>query len=171
MAGAGILFVDTESKSVLAGFHPKLNRLSGFGGKQRGEERPEQTAVREVVEELFGIFTLSEEHIDMFAGQLRASKLYSEYTLFIEPLETVFELSTFLSKNGYFSPFYTQLPISVSELLQQRILCKTTEVTELSLFALRDISDMKYMLTSEFYADLTSLSLKPAPSASTTSPV
>ena len=44
-AGAGILFVEVQSKSVLAGFHPKLNRLSGFGGKSHGEEKPEQTAV------------------------------------------------------------------------------------------------------------------------------
>jgi len=168
---AGILFVDTESKSVLAGFHPKLNRLSGFGGKQRGEERPEQTAVREVVEELFGIFTLTEEHIDVFAEKLRASKLYSEYTLFIEPLETVFELSTFLSKNGYFSAFYSQLPLSVSQLIGHRILSKTSEVSDISLFAIRDIGDMRHALTSEFYADLTTLSLKPAPGASEASPV
>jgi hypothetical protein len=168
---AGILFLDGQSKSVLAGFHPKLNRLSGFGGKQRGEERPEQTAVREVVEELFGIFTLSEEHIDMFAGQLRASKLYSEYTLFIEPIETVFELSTFLSKNGYFSPFYSQLPLSVSHLIGHRILSKTSEVSDVSLFAIRDMSDMKYMLTSEFYADISTLLLQPAPGASAAFPV
>lgn len=171
MSGAGILFVDTESKCVLAGFHPKLNRLSGFGGKGRGEEKPEQTAVREVIEELFGVFNLAPEHINVFASKLVASKIYSEYTLFIESLETIFELSTFLSKNGYFSPFYLQLPSSVSDLLQKRILYKTTEVTELSLFALRDIGDLRYMLTSEFYTDLTTLSLKPDPGASIASPV
>ena len=161
MAGAGILFVDTESKSVLAGFHPKLNRLSGFGGKSRGEEKPEQTAVREVVEELFGVFTLTEDHLAVFAKKLHSSKLYSEYTLFIEPLETVFELSGFLSKNGYFSPFYSEFPLCVEDLIGRRFLSKTTEVTEISLFALRDSSDMKYILTSEFYADISTLFLKP----------
>ena len=170
-AGAGILFVEAQSKSVLAGFHPKLNRLSGFGGKSHGEEKPEQTAVREVVEELFGVFNLAPEHINVFAGQLRASKVYSEYTLFIEPLETIFELSAFLSKNGYFSPFYNQLPLSVSELIYHRILSKTTEVTDISLFALRDIGDMRHALTPEFYADLTTLSLKPDPGASGAFPV
>ena len=154
---AGILFVDTQSKSVLAGFHPKLNRLSGFGGKSRGEETAAQTAVREVAEELFGVFNLSEEHIDTFAEELGNPKVYDGYSLFIEPIETVFKLSTFLSKNGYFSPFYSHIPISVSELIYHRILSKTSEVTEVSLFALRDIGDMRHALTLEFYADISTL--------------
>jgi hypothetical protein len=154
---AGILFVDTQSKSVLAGFHPKLNRLSGFGGKSRGEETAAQTAVREVAEELFGVFNLSKEHIDSFADGLDDPKVYDGYSLFIEPIETVFKLSTFLSKNGYFSPFYSHLPISVSELIYHRIPSKTAEITEVSLFALRDIGDMRNALTLEFYADLSTL--------------
>lgn len=162
---AGILFVDGQSRSVLAGFHPKLNRLSGFGGKSRGEETAEQTAVREVVEELFGVFTLTEEHIDVFAEKLHSSKLYSEYTVFIEPIETIFELSTFLSKNGYFSPFYNEFPLSISELIYHRILSETSEVSDISLFALRDIGDMRHALTSEFYTDLSTLLLQPSPDA------
>ena len=154
---AGILFVDSQSKSVLAGFHPKLNRLSGFGGKRYGEELPEQTAVREVTEELFGVFTLSEEHINEFAEELGTSTVYDGYSLFIESIETVFKLSTFLSKNGYFSPFYTQLPISVSELIHHRILSKTTEVTDISLFAIRDLGDLRHMLTLEFFVDISTL--------------
>lgn len=171
MAGAGILFVEVQSKSVLAGFHPKLNRLSGFGGKSHGEEKSEQTAVREVVEELFGVFNLAPEHIQAFADELGSPRVYDGYSLFVEPIETVFKLSAFLSKNGYFSPFYNQLPLSVSELIYHRILSKTTEVTDISLFALRDIGDMRHALTPEFYADLTTLSLKPAPSASGAFPV
>lgn len=170
-AGAGILFVEVQSKSVLAGFHPKLNRLSGFGGKSHGEEKSEQTAVREVVEELFGVFNLAPEHIQAFADELGSPRVYDGYSLFVEPIETVFKLSAFLSKNGYFSPFYNQLPLSVSELIYHRILSKTTEVTDISLFALRDIGDMRHALTPEFYADLTTLSLKPAPSASGAFPV
>ena len=162
---AGILFVDGQSRSVLAGFHPKLNRLSGFGGKSKEEETAEQTAVREVVEELFGVFTLTEEHIDVFAEKLHSSKLYSEYTVFIEPIETIFELSTFLSKNGYFSPFYNEFPLSISELIYHRILSETSEVSDISLFALRDIGDMRHALTSEFYTDLSTLLLQPSPDA------
>ena len=154
---AGILFVDTQSKSVLAGFHPKLNRLSGFGGKSQGEETAVQTAVREVTEELFGIFNLSKEHINVFAEELGSPKISNGYSLFIEPIETVFKLSTFLSKNGYFSSFYTNLPLSVSELIHHRILSKTTEVTDISLFNLRDIGDMRHALTLEFYADISTL--------------
>ena len=156
-AGAGILFVEVQSKSVLAGFHPKLNRLSGFGGKSHGEEKPEQTAVREVVEELFGVFNLAPEHIQAFADELGSPRVYDGYSLFVEPIETVFKLSAFLSKNGYFSPFYNELPLSVSELIYYRILSKTTEVTDISLFALRDIGDMRHALTLEFYADLSTL--------------
>ena len=154
---AGILFVDTQSKSVLAGFHPKLNRLSGFGGKSRGDETVPQTAVREVSEELFGVFTLTEEHINVFAEQLGTPRVYDGYSLFVEPIETVFKLSMFLSKNGYFSSFYNNLPLSVSELIYHRILSKTTEVTNISLFALRDIGDMRHALTPEFYADISTL--------------
>ena len=154
---AGILFVDGQSSSVLAGFHPKLNRLSGFGGKSKDQETAEQTAVREVVEELFGVFTLTTEHISEFAESLRGSRVYDGYSLFVEPIETVFKLSEFLSKNGYFSPFYINLPLSVSELIHHRIPSKTTEVTDVSLFALRDLGDMRHMLTPEFYADLSTL--------------
>jgi hypothetical protein len=154
---AGILFVDTQSKSVLAGFHPKLNRLSGFGGKRRGEELPEQTAVREVTEELFGVFNLAPEHIDAFAEELGSSTVYDGYSLFVEPIETVFKLSMFLSKNGYFSPFYSELPLSVSELIHYRSHSKTTEVTNILLFALRDIGDMRQALTPEFYTDISTL--------------
>jgi len=154
---AGILFVDGQSRSVLAGFHPKLNRLSGFGGKSRGEETAEQTAVREVVEELFGVFTLTEEHITEFSKDLGIPRVYDGYSVFVEPIETVFKLSAFLSKNGYFSPFYNNLPLSVSELIYHRILSETSEVSDISLFALRDLGDMKHMLTLEFYADLSTL--------------
>jgi hypothetical protein len=168
---AGILFVDTQTKSVLAGFHPKLNRLSGFGGKSRGDEMAAQTAVREVSEEIFGIFNLAPEHINAFAEELGSSKVYDGYSLFVEPIETVFKLSAFLSKNGYFSPFYNQLPLSVSELIYHRILSKTTEVTDVSLFALRDIGDMRHALTPEFYTDLSTLFSQPAPGASAVFPV
>ena len=154
---AGILFVDTQSKSVLAGFHPKLNRLSGFGGKSRGDETAQQTAVREVTEELFGVFNLSEDHIQAFATELGECKVYDGYSLFIEPIETVFKLSMFLSKNGYFSPFYNNLPLSVSELIHHRSPSKTTEVTNILLFAIRDIGDMRQALTPEFYTDISTL--------------
>jgi len=154
---AGILFVDGQSRSVLAGFHPKLNRLSGFGGKRKDEETAEQTAVREVVEELFGVFAMTPEHVTEFSKDLGIPHVYKEYSVFVEPIETVFKLSVFLSKNGYFSPFYNNLPLSVSELIYHRILSKTTEVTEVSLFALRDLGDMRNMLTSEFYSDISTL--------------
>jgi hypothetical protein len=154
---AGILFINIPKKSILAGFHPKIKRFSGFGGKSQGAETAEQTAVREVAEELFGTFNLSPEHIQEFAETLGPAKIYDGYSLFTEPIETIFKLSRFLSKNGYTSCFYHIFPMSLSKLITSRIPNETAEVTSLILFNIWEIGDIRNSLTPEFFTDISSL--------------
>jgi len=52
-SAAGILFQD--GKNFLSGWNPSLDSWSGFGGKRRGFETSIETAIREVVEEIFQV--------------------------------------------------------------------------------------------------------------------
>jgi hypothetical protein len=161
---AGILFVDSDSGTVLAGFHPKLGKLSGFGGKAQDNETAAETAVREVVEELFGIFTLEPIHRTALMSQLTRTqdgkakvRVYESYSLFIEPLSTLFAFTDFLSKNGYFSPFYLELPTNIHELLYLRIVPETGEITVLTRFWIKDRTEQRHLLADEFYEDISIL--------------
>ena len=140
-SSAGILFEDTggDKSHYLSGWNPKLKAWSGFGGKRRGDETAWQTALREVVEELFGL-RIKKDDLHSLYQKLTPFEFFQNdsYVCFICPLRTVFEISAYLEGFGYKSPFYIKFPITLDELLVSRN-CETVkfpEITDLQLISL-----------------------------------
>ena len=156
--GAGILFVSYTGGSVLAGFHPKLGRWSGFGGKCHENELYIDTAVREVVEEIFGIFSLSPAILsELGKCVVSAPRNDGGYMLFIEPIDTLLNMCEVLRKNAQISPYYQTIPSSLDSILVPRHVNYSSEISKLLFFAFRDIQDIRYLFTDEFYQDIQSL--------------
>ena len=55
---AGCIF--TDGNLILAGYQPKILSISGIGGSRKEGETYKETALREMVEELFEIYPLKE---------------------------------------------------------------------------------------------------------------
>ena len=131
---AGILFEDKDNSTFLSGWNPKQQAWSGFGGKRRGNETAWETALREVIEELFGIFLLPVS-LNTMQQALSPMEFFQtkKYVCFIMPLTFVFRLSEMLEMIEYKSPFYKVFPQTKDDLLLKRTiqLKKTPEITEL----------------------------------------
>jgi hypothetical protein len=153
--GAGILFVSEDGRSVLSGYHPKLNRLSGFGGKCHEDEEPLETAVREIVEEIFGLFDISQEcSLELSSCIRNIPKNNADYILYIESETRLFEMAYILQKNNYVSPYYLEFPKNSFELNNFRQQKEDMEITRIDYFFIRDLQDKRGLLTKEFYSDL-----------------
>ena len=155
--GAGILFISESGNSVLTGFHPKLNRWSGFGGKRRGTELALETAVREVIEELFGVFSLSSECFSEIMSCIESTpQNEGGYMLFIETEKTIFMLSDILIKHQCYSDYYVNIPMNNNELVSNRFYLETMEIQKIEYFPLINLQDMRGSITDEFYSDIQS---------------
>lgn len=153
--GAGILFTSEDNCSVLYGFHPKLNRWSGFGGKRRNHEEAIETAVRELVEEIFGIFNLSEECILELSSCIQSiPKNNADYILYIEHESCLFKIAYILDSNNYVSPYYLSLPKNSFELNRFRQLKEGMEITQIDYFLIKELQDKRGLITKEFYSDI-----------------
>ena len=153
--GAGVLFLNPFVRKALAGFHPKLGLWSGFGGKRQGNETIAQTAFREVVEEVFGIEIQKKEIAEIVAAvKARFPVPARGYYIYCLPVSSIFMIVSVLERNRYSSPYYENLPHSMSELLECRSPPPNAEITKIQVFDLDRLDYIKYYVTSEFYKDL-----------------
>lgn len=133
---AGILFQDKSTGNFLSGWNPKLQAWSGFGGKRKGTETAWETAVREVVEELYGI-SLPATTLDTLQQALSPMEFYTNnvYVFFVMPLDFVFKLGEMLDMVEYKSAFYRHYPRTLQELLETRMTegASYVELTDLCL--------------------------------------
>ncbi len=124
----------TNGKVVLAGFHPKKGYITGIGGKTYYGEALKETAFREMLEELF----LIEKYPTIVMEQLmvieESKVLHTEcYANYVFSFEDLTEIIAVLKNSGYTSPLYEVFPSSIEELvLNRRILC-TSEISHLTL--------------------------------------
>jgi hypothetical protein len=153
MSGAGCMF--TDGRIVLAGFHPKLGKISGFGGMKIDDETPHQTAMRETLEELFGFKDIPHDIIARMPVVDRHIA-YPSYTCFLYSFD---DLDTILRRaKRYFdssSPYYPEFPTNLSELILKRTYeNETMEVTE--LFLISTNTDVR--MSRSFQKDLNAVS-------------
>lgn len=140
-SSAGILFEDSGEKDAvyLSGWNPSLNAWSGFGGKRKGDETAWQTALREVIEELFGV-RVKKDVLHNLYEKITPMEFFQNgtYVCFVCPLRVVFEMSSYLEGFGYKSPFYIKFPTTVYELLESRNYenVERIEITDLTLLNL-----------------------------------
>ena len=127
---AGCMF--TDGHIVLAGFQPKISKMSGFGGKSLENETPFETAIRETLEELLGVRNVPYELIAKMPPCERHIA-YPAYTCFVYNFD---DLETILRRaRRYYitSDYYSKFPTEVGELILQRQSVEGMEVEELFL--------------------------------------
>jgi 8-oxo-dGTP pyrophosphatase MutT (NUDIX family) len=153
---AGILFYDKSLGTFLAGYQPKHGKWSGFGGHSQGDETPQQTAFREVCEELFGISPreeVLEEMIEFMNAELLSES--ETYTLYGLPILSIFNIPFFLQKNGYaITKYYPSFPVCLFQFLENRYNTQEAEVQKIVFFYFSELQEMKLSFTKEFYNDL-----------------
>jgi 8-oxo-dGTP pyrophosphatase MutT (NUDIX family) len=153
MSSAGILFI--ESTQFLSGFQRKLNRWSGFGGKALPNESPQETAVRETVEEIFEV-NLTRVHIDeleriLYLGNYYESGSYIFYTL---PFSALLVISAYLATKKYISPVYHSLPTNINDIVEKRISEKATEIEKVCFFSFYDLPELQDAFDKNLRNDL-----------------
>ena len=130
---AGILF--TDEKLFLSGYKTFKGHITGIGGKPKEGETLFATAIRETIEELFGIKSSSHKLITLFEHSLTYYKTvvnqgfthffcsFDELKLFLGFAEAAFD----------FSPYYDTFPQTLEDLLLQRKNTERAEITHLCL--------------------------------------
>ena len=150
---AGCLF--TNGTHVLAGYQ---GCISGIGGKAEEGEEPQTTALREMLEEIFGI------KFDIEKIRLTPQKIIvkNAYTIFVYSFDDLEAMCDVLQ--GMESPFYTKIPTTVWELVLKR-LPNESEVRALCLLPVVDhprhmpfvepyfVSDIRALIKSEAKAE------------------
>jgi len=140
--GAGILFY--YNNTILTGFSSHLKLWSGFGGKvEKTDKSPLQTAIREVVEEVFGINP--SEHIIRWIQNIKVQQIINRhgYTLHICHMNELKWISAILAFFGEKSPYYKQLPSDITELLTERHAPEDSEVPVIELLHKSTIEQMQ----------------------------
>ena len=138
---SGCIFI--QNTYVLCGFTPKIARYSGFGGKPKSPtELTRETAIRETLEELFGIES-SSEIIDRIVEATRDRPLIERdgYAIIVLSINDIEIFSSELIHLSLLSPYYKEIPTKFTDLISKRILCEKQEVTELKLIDM--VSDEK----------------------------
>ena len=158
--GAGILFY--HNNTFLTGFSSHLKLWSGFGGKvEKTDKTPLQTAIREVIEEVFGINP--SEHIIRWIQNIKIQQIINRhgYTLHICHINELKWISSILMFFGEKSPYYKQLPSDITELLTERNAPEDAEVPTIELLHKSTIEQMK--VDHHFLKDIQIVVYDPVP--------
>ena len=154
MKGAGCLFI--QDTFVLVGYTPKINKWSGIGGKIQGHESLRETAIREMLEELFGL-TPSQKLIDDCNNVLSTINLviHDEYGILPISFDRYKMISLMLLQNDYASPYYKNLPMTFIDLVKERLPQDGAEITELKVinFRLHNPDTDKCLLTDCYFIE------------------
>jgi hypothetical protein len=140
--GAGILFY--KNNHFLMGFSYHLKKWSGFGGKIEPEDKsPIHTAVREVVEEIFGI--QAEPFIINILSyiQIRREINRKGYILYICDIEQLLWITTVLILFGKTSPYYSIIPASIIDIICMRDAPRDAEVPSIEMVHKKMIRKLK----------------------------
>jgi hypothetical protein len=132
---AGIVF-KTETH-VLMGYQPDKAMISGIGGKPNEFEPIVHTAFRETIEELFGVkptFWLIVSLAEMF--KTAGSVQNGGYTMFVLSFDDLLRFMKYVQVSVQTSPYYSQFPESIHDLLLRRRAPPDAEVTHLALIPL-----------------------------------
>lgn len=133
---AGCVF--TDGNLFLAGYQPNKKRpcISGLGGSKKKGELPQQTALRETLEELFHIKKVPKELVDRL--QILPTKLTQNgsYIMYIYTFKQLEEILGLCLAAGIESPLYTSIPQTLSDLLLHRKQNKKAEISHLCLLPL-----------------------------------
>ena len=133
--GAGCLF--TNNQLVLAGYQPNkiASYISGIGGSKMPGETFQRTAYRETLEELFHMTKFPAGLIESIELILEPKRIIQNGTYVVIVL-TFADLELILKACKYYklaSPVYYSIPLKLNDLILNRQVDLTAEITHLSL--------------------------------------
>ena len=142
---AGTLF--TNGTHVLAGYQKGYTSpsISGIGGKREGTETYMETALRETVEELFGLSVVPLVLLSRMKGLLEPRRIHKtgSYVLVIYNFNDLEKILELVKRDVKVSPLYKTLPKSISELLLDRTMpVENLPVVNLPVANLPEISHL-----------------------------
>jgi 8-oxo-dGTP pyrophosphatase MutT (NUDIX family) len=129
---AGIVF---QSKThVLMGYQPSKNMISGIGGKSLDGELSLETALRETVEELFGM-PPTRWLVNGLLGYFRSRRALQNgtYTMYILSFEDLYDFMAIVRGFMLTSPYYPAFPETLVDLILDRRAPPDAEVTTLAI--------------------------------------
>ena len=147
--GAGCLF--TNGVHTLAGYQPRKYQptISGFGGKKEPEETdPFQTALRETLEELFG---LDKDVIKAIQLPIKPKRIIQNgsYHVYVFSFADLEQILYTLQDLGVSSPYYLYLPNTIPDLIFHRRVDSDAEIGSLCLLPAEIAS-----ISKEFLEDM-----------------
>jgi hypothetical protein len=122
-AAAGTLF--TNESHVLAAYQKDSTNptVSGIGGKREGSELYMETAIRETVEELFGIEKVPYGLICKLIVRLKPTKVHKigTYVMVVYKFSELEKIIEIVKRDLKSSPLYSTLPKTIMELILTRV--------------------------------------------------
>lgn len=131
---AGLLF--TNEKLFLAGYKSFKSHITGIGGKPQEHDISKlSTAIRETIEELFGVKEVSNEVIVHLMLTLHPFKEVTNesYTHFLCSFDDLKYMLTYCYLRIQVSPYYTVFPTTIEQLLFERKNTERAEIAQLCL--------------------------------------
>lgn len=152
---AGVLF--TNGSHVLGGYQPHKKHpcISGIGGNKNEHETYVQTAFRECIEELFEIKTIPKRLFTKLTAITPKNILQSDtYINIVYSFEDLEVFLRHIKSFGLKSPLYSVFPKSIQDLILNRRMTESAEVSHLVLLPLLPT----ITINSYFLADIVSTS-------------
>ena len=131
--GAGCIV--TDNNLILAGYHPfkKTPYISGIGGGKQKNETYIITALRELVEELFNSYNISDILLnDLISVKPIKIHYTNNYVNCIYNFNQLNEMLDILDYHQFVSELYNRFPINYNDLIFNRII-KNGEISHLCL--------------------------------------
>lgn len=148
---AGCLFLNGNNE-VLMGFSTKYKWFSGFGGKKEQDETPRETALRETIEEFYGIEPsqlLVRECVSLF--EHRPFLRRDEYAFLVLSFDDYRRIASQVNKDFKNVPYYTTFPESMFHLVIDRLPYPDQEISTLRI--LKEEQTILEDIDAEFLLD------------------
>jgi hypothetical protein len=119
--GAGCIF--TDDRLILAGYHPskKIPYISGIGGGKQENETYIITALRELIEELFNSYNISDKILNDLITIVPIKIQYTNnYVNCIYNFNQLNDILEILDYHQFSSELYNRFPINYNDLIFNR---------------------------------------------------
>lgn len=117
---AGCIF--TNGTHILGGYQPNKQApcISGIGGKRDGCEEFVQTAMREMLEELFGIYARPDFVAALMAIPYERLLISGDYVSLVYSFSSLEKILAELVRLNAVSAMYNEMPLTLNDLILKR---------------------------------------------------
>lgn len=158
---AGCLF--TNGTHVLAGYQPNKQypSINGIGGKPEEGEEDVVTALREFLEEVFGIYDCVKGIAQLRMVEPRGVLSQKRYTTFIYNFEDLEKMLEIVSTLEVSSPLYAEAPRCLMDLLFKRLPVKS-EISHLCILPFIEHDNKNAFVEPYFLRDISRIIQMPS---------